>query len=138
MKNVLIDTGVFIALFNKNDSFHNKALKFINDSKYVHFTTEAVITEVEYIFHKHLEAQLDFLNVISSSNINIVTFSGNEYAFLADLLNKYSDLPMDYADGTVVMACEKIETNLVATVDSDFKIYKYKKKKSFVNLIGPG
>ena len=38
---------------------------------------------------------------------------------------QYADLPMDYADATLVVLAEELNTNLVLTTDrKDFRIYR--------------
>ena len=135
MNKIMIDTGIFIALFSKHDIYHKKSIDFVKSENMLTYTTDAVITEVEYIFYNRVDIQYDFLKLISKSNINIVTFANEDYIKLAELMKKYCDLPMDFADATVVYGCEKINSNVIATVDSDFNIYKYKGTKSFKNII---
>lgn len=44
-----------------------------------------------------------------------------------DLVSQYSDLPMDYADATLVVLAEELGTNLVFTTDRrDFGVYRIK------------
>ncbi len=135
MEKIVVDTGIFVALFNTNDAYHDKAVSFIKEKNMLPFTTEAVITEVQYLFYARREVQHDFLRLISESNIDVITFSKDDYLLIAELMKQYSDLPMDYADATVVRSCEIVDSNVVATVDSDFTIYRFKGKKSFDNVI---
>jgi predicted nucleic acid-binding protein len=49
-----------------------------------------------------------------------------------DLLEEYSDLPMDYADATLVVLAEELGTNLVFTTDKrDFGVYRIKRRRRF-------
>ena len=49
-----------------------------------------------------------------------------------ELLEKYSDLPMDYADSTLVVLAEDLDTDLVFTTDRrDFQVYRWKDRKRF-------
>ena len=135
MNKIMIDTGVFIALFSKHDLYHGQSLEVIKQQNIISFTTDAVITEVEYIFYNSIDIRYDFLKLIANSNITVVTFSKTDYLKMAVLMKKYSDLPMDFADATLVHGCDKISSNIIASVDSDFNIYKYRGRKSFKNLI---
>jgi uncharacterized protein len=38
---------------------------------------------------------------------------------------KYQDLPMDFADASVVAAAERLGTRQVFTLDRDFYIYRF-------------
>jgi hypothetical protein len=49
-----------------------------------------------------------------------------------DLVEEYSDLPMDFADATLVALAEEPGTNLVLTTDRrDFGIYRIAGRKRF-------
>jgi predicted nucleic acid-binding protein len=49
-----------------------------------------------------------------------------------DLMKKYSDLPMDYADATIVcLALESRIQNIVTFDEKDFTIYSLPGKKKF-------
>lgn len=110
-------------------------MDFFKNNKLEHYTTEAVITEVSFILHINTNARSDFYQRLANSNIKIFSFDKLDYIEISNLLIKYSDLPMDYADATVYLSCQKLKTNLVCTVDSDFKVYKLKNKTYFKNLL---
>ena len=45
---------------------------------------------------------------------------------------KYADLPMDYADATLVALAEELGTNLVLTTDArDFGVYRLASGEAF-------
>jgi hypothetical protein len=47
-------------------------------------------------------------------------------------MNKYEDLPMDFADATIVCLAMDADMQNIVTFDrKDFSIYKLPKKKSF-------
>ena len=53
---------------------------------------------------------------------------------MLELLPKYADLPMDFTDATLVALCERLGTRDIASVDSDFTVYRYRNRQSFRNL----
>jgi len=48
-----------------------------------------------------------------------------------DLIKKYDDLPMDFADATLVVLAEELNTDIIFTVDSDFEVYRIRGRKRF-------
>jgi len=49
-----------------------------------------------------------------------------------ELVSQYSDLPMDYADATLVVLAEELNTSLVFTTDRrDFAVYRIKGRRRF-------
>jgi len=47
------------------------------------------------------------------------------------LIEKYSDLPMDFADATLVVLAEDLNTDLVFTLDGHFRVYRIRGAKQF-------
>jgi uncharacterized protein len=51
---------------------------------------------------------------------------------VAELMEKYRDVPMDYADGTLVALAEETDTDRVFTLDrKGFSTYRLRGKKPF-------
>jgi hypothetical protein len=49
-----------------------------------------------------------------------------------ELLARYADLPMDYADATLVALAEELDTDLIFTPDvRDFRTYRIRARKRF-------
>ena len=131
---VLVDSGPFIALFNKNDTYNVEALTFFKKNKLQIHTTLPVITEVIYVLDFNINAQSDFLEWISRGGVNIVNFEKNDFKRIKILMLQHKDRPMDFADASLVVACENLNCSYVLSVDSDFDIYRFKDKKHFKNL----
>jgi hypothetical protein len=50
------------------------------------------------------------------------------------LIDKYVDVPMDFADATLVVLAEELNADTIFTLDSDFRIYRIRGRKAF-NLV---
>ena len=142
MENIaVIDAGPLIALFDKSDTYHQKAKHRLGEHrKHVHgklITTWPIITEVTYILkaHVHLEAQLDFLKWITIGGIEMFDLQKGHLSKIIELQKKYSDLPMDFADATLLIAAESLDINKVFSIDKDFSIYRVLGKKHLENLM---
>lgn len=135
MKPILLDSGPLIALFDADDQYHQVSVDFIKTNKRQLITTIANITEAIYVLDFSKKAQSELLRWISGSSIVIEDIGAEEISAIASLFEKYSDVPMDFADACVVYACEKHETNEIASVYSDFDIYRLKGRKQFKNLL---
>jgi len=44
---------------------------------------------------------------------------------------KYADVPMDFADACLVVLAERLGSDLIFTIDSDFRVYRWKGRRSF-------
>ena len=130
----LIDTGPLVALFDNSDRHFKASVEFIKHFEFQLYTTVPVITETVFLLDFNVNAQTNFLSWIYSGAIEISPLKQDDMKRLCQLMKKYHDLPMDFADASVVLACEKLETVNVATLDRDFEVYRYLDKTRFMNI----
>ncbi len=115
MKSILVDAGPLIALFRKRDAYHQQALTFIKNIEGRLITTWPVITEVMYMLN-YPDGQEKFLLWIERGGLEIAQMDGHSIPGLLTLIKKYSDLPMDLADATLMLYAEKTGINKIATI----------------------
>ena len=107
MKNTLIDAGPLIALFNKNDKYHEKIKKFIMSYDGIFTTSWPVITEVCHMLDFNMNTQIDFLKWIKLGGLRIEDIESTEINRIIQLSEKYSDIPMDLADESLIIISER-------------------------------
>lgn len=136
---IIVDAGFFIALANKNDQNHEKALKILNkiSKKSSHcITTWPVLTEVCYLFIKRAPSHLEnFLKSFEEGYFEIYPLTIQDISRMNKLMHKYSDHPMDLADASLVILAEQLNHgNIITTDKRDFSSYKWNNKHPF-NLL---
>ncbi len=131
---VAVDTGLFVALFNGDDLHHPRSMDFISDCHAELVSNLACVTEAMYLLQLHPRSQINFLEWIHKGSVTLEAPDLADYDRANELMQKYADLPMDFADGLLVAMCERLNIQQVATVDSDFDIYRYKGRGRFKNL----
>lgn len=134
MKNTLIDAGPLIALFNRNDKYHKKIKKFIKSYKGILTTSWPVITEVCHVLDFNTDAQIDFLQWIRRGGLRIVDIKPTELNRIIQLSAKYSDIPVDLADASLVVISERLKIKEIVTIDSDHYIYRTIGRKAIKNI----
>ncbi|MFH1879108.1 MAG: PIN domain-containing protein [Candidatus Omnitrophota bacterium] len=142
MQNIaVVDAGPLIALFDKSDKYHDlvkkKLLEYRSKKNGKLITTWPIVSEASYMLaeHVHMEAELDLFEWIIGGGLDIFDFRKEHLPEVVELQRKYSDVPMDFADATLVIVSQDMGINEVFTVDSDFLIYRLFGKKGFKNLI---
>ena len=131
MKQILIDSGPLIALFDASDKYHHKAINFIKTTKYPLVTTLASITETLHLLDFNRNAQIDFLEWVHRGAVEIHNIERDDFERIKELTIKYRDLPMDFADSCLVYLAEKLNLNTIATIDRDFTIYRIQGRRKF-------
>ncbi|MBE9579196.1 PIN domain-containing protein [Moraxella sp. K1664] len=131
MAKILIDSGIFVALFDKSDKYHQQSVQFIKDNKKPLITSLACVTEAMFLL-AHPRPQNALLNFLHLARIEIAEFSHKDMPALADLMSQYSNVPMDFdsnvpmdfADACLVHLAQRETLSHIATIDSDFRIYR--------------
>ncbi|HCE46282.1 MAG TPA: pilus assembly protein [Lentisphaeria bacterium] len=130
----VIDTGPLVALFDSSDKHFKASVEFIRHSEFQLYTTVPVIAETLFLLDFNINAQTNFLSWIYSGAMDFTELKQDDMKRISQLMRKYHDLPMDFADASVVLACEKLGSNNVATFDKDFDIYRCFDKSRFINI----
>lgn len=134
MKNILVDAGPLIALFDGSDSYHKKIVAYLSQSRDRLVTSWPVITEVCHLLSFSIHAQVDFLKWCDRGGVRIEDVPATELQRIIELTEKYSNVPMDLADATLVLLSERMNIKKIITIDSDYHIYRTMKKEMLVNV----
>ncbi len=131
----LIDSGPLIALFDRRDRHHSKVLHFLKAYRGKLLTTWPVLTEVSHILDFNLQVQLDFLRWVERGAVEIYTLQEEHLAHIIEMMEKYTDIPMDLADATLMYAAQSERIDKIISIDSDFDIYRTLKNGTLINLL---
>ncbi len=131
----ILDTGPWVALINRSESNHKQSVQWLKNFSGRLYSTEAVLTEVLYILNFSIKAQCAALDFVLESIVEIVPSNTESLKKTKNLMRKYSDLPMDFADATIVcLATETGIHNIVTFDKKDFAIYRLPRKKTLAIL----
>jgi uncharacterized protein len=129
---LLLDTGAFVALVDRSETRHADCVRALEQWTGPIITTEAVLTETLYLAGPGWSPQKTCLEFFLRGAFLLVPSSKASLRKVTALMEKYCDLPMDYADATLVALAEDSETNNVFTLDRrGFSTYRLGGKKAF-------
>ena len=128
----IMDTGPWVALIDKSESAHEKCLQWFKDFEGEIYSSEAVLTEVLFLLNFSIKAQKAAIDFIIKSIVEIIPSNHESLVSIKILMEKYSDLPMDFADATLVSLAQDSGIQNIITLDSHFGIYRFNKNKSFI------
>ena len=129
---LLLDTGALVSLLDRSQTSHESCLRFFDAWAGPVVSTEAVLTESTHLLGRIRGGRRASLDFFLSGAALLVPSTAGSLRRCRDLVEKYSDVPMDFADATLVALAEELGTNLVLTTDRrDFGIYRIAGRKRF-------
>jgi len=131
---ILIDAGPFISLFDADDNHHAKIKDFLKGNNYCFISTLAVFTEVSHMLDFSYKAQRDFYEWAMFKGVIISDINQHDLPFIVKLTQKYADLPMDFADATLIVTAEKTGIREIISLDKDFDIYRLPGREKIRNV----
>lgn len=136
MTPALVDTSFLVALYNRSDRYHLICLQVLEALDQPLVTCEAVVTECGYMLQRITGATGAILASIEQGALQI-PFELKRVAGKVDLImEKYSDLPADFADACLIQMADELDTGDILTLDSDFRHYRWRRNRRF-NLLVP-
>ena len=134
INSVLIDAGPLIALFDSSEKHHTVVKAFLKDNFFRYVSTLAVFAEVSHMLDFNQRAQRGFYEWVIYKGVFISDINQNDMPRLLELTDKYADLPMDFADATLVITAEKTGIREIISLDKDFDIYRLPGREHIHNI----
>jgi hypothetical protein len=129
---LLLDTGAFVALVDRDEKTHEDCVAALEGWTGPIVTTEAVLTETLYLVGPQWRAQKTSLEFILRGAFQLVPSSPTSLKRVSALMEKYRNVPMDFADATLVALGEELETDRVFTLDRrGFSAYRMNRNRAF-------
>jgi uncharacterized protein len=123
MNRVILDTGVIIALLNRNDACHQWAIAQWKQVLAPAITCEAVISESCFLL-KATYLQESLMSMIEVEAIKVSFRFQHNAAKIRELMLRYGSVPMSFADACLVKMSEENPDYSILTMDSDFTIHR--------------
>jgi predicted nucleic acid-binding protein len=129
----IVDTGALVALFDKNDPAHELVRTGWAPLIGRFVTTGAVITETLH-FLQPIKGGAEALAGLLRKGLVAVddAFTQSRSDEAVGLMARYSDIPMDFADATLVLLAERLATPNILTLDErGFRTFRFSGKRHF-------
>jgi uncharacterized protein len=134
VRNIVVDAGPMIALFDRDDAHHSQAVEFLRGAGECRLiTTSLVIGEVAAMLADLQPSLFRFMDWLAAA-VEIDDAFREDLPRMIEIMKKYGDLPADLADVSLVALCERRGVRTIASVDSDFEVYRLAKGRKFENV----
>lgn len=129
---ILLDTGPIVAFFDASDAYHGACVDLLKEIEEPLVTSWPVLTEAFYLLGFSWKAQDSLWEFMQRGGLSVAPLDSKMQARCRVLMEKYRDLPMDLADGSLVAIAEATGIQRVFTLDhKDFTVYRAQDKKKF-------
>jgi len=128
---VLVDAGPLVALLHREDRDHEPCLEVFKQLREPMLTTWMPMTEAMYLLEFSPPAQGALLEMVERDAIRVLPIESGDLPAIRGLMHQYADLPMDFADATLVHVANRENVRIVFTLDRrDFSVYRLSRRRS--------
>jgi hypothetical protein len=113
----IVDSGPLYAAVDADDDHHLSCLDVLARADLDLVVPAMVVAEVTYIVGRRMGpvAEAGFLDGLG--DLEIEAPSRGDLAVMARLVSKYGDLPLGGTDASVAVLADRLETDLIVTLD---------------------
>ena len=120
---VLVDASALVALLDRDDRAHDRcveALKRLGDPL---ITVWPALTEAMHLLADTPGVEA-LCHMVEDQVLALASLEAADVGRMKELMRKYRDLPMDFADAALVRVAERDGLTRVLTFDKHFEIYR--------------
>lgn len=116
---VVVDAGPLYAYVDADDRDHARCAAFLADHPAALVVPQLVVSEVARLLQSRLgsRAELLFLTDLASGAFSTEPVAPADWVRIAELVERYRDLPLGTVDASVVACAERLGVAAVATLD---------------------
>ena len=135
-KTVLIDSGAVVAAIRRRDQHHEWSKSHFESFAEPCLSCEAVLSESFFLLERAREGK-ETLCALLERGIIVTDFSLEKHlAETVQLMRRYKDTPMSFADACLVRMAEIHNEAVIFTTDRDFETYR-KNGRQTIPVISP-
>jgi len=131
---VLVDAGALIALLDRRDTHHGRCVEALKRIRGPLATVWPALTEAMHLLSGAPRGRDALCDMVSDAVLSLVDLNVRDMSRLKALLEKYRDLPMDFADAALVCVAEKEGLTRIVTFDRHFALYRLPRRTRFTIL----
>jgi len=133
MSITLCDTSPLVALINRKDNNHGRAVATLGTLKGSLLTTWPCVAEAMHLLNNYgrWPTQDELWGYLEDGLVDVHESNQAERARMRKLMEQYRSTPMDLGDASLVAVAEVLNLSHIFTFDTDFYVYQIGGKKPF-------
>jgi predicted nucleic acid-binding protein len=130
MKCVIADTGPLVAMLDRDEHLHAWSVREARRLPPKMFSCEAVLAEVHFLTQTIPAAKDRIEGWLADGRLELPFSVRDHHSEIHELMDRYADVPMSFADACLVRMSELWPEAPVFTLDSDFRVYRRNKRQA--------
>lgn len=116
---IVVDTGPLVAAANRNDRHHRRSVAALQEALPPRLVSPPVVAEVCYLLGRDAGPSVEaaFLRSFRTGFLSVAELLLDDLTRAADLVERYSDLPLGGVDACVVALAERVGAKEIITLD---------------------
>lgn len=119
---IVCDTGPLYAAADNKDDDHHACVELFTGLRLAGrrlLVPATVIAEVGYLLEARIgsHAEAEFLTSVGNNDFELVDLTDSDALRMAELVERYRDLPLGTTDASVIAITERLNLSEVATLD---------------------
>lgn len=121
---ILVDAGPLVALIDADDQHHAKCVSTLQTLREPLATVWPPVTEAMYLLADLPKAQNALWEMLERGALQLLPLYAADVPRMRELMRKYADRSMDFADAALVRVAEREGIRKIFTFDrQDFSVY---------------
>lgn len=135
---IIVDTGPLVALLGERDARHQWVKERMAMIRPPLLTCEAVISETCFLLGRGGGNPAIVLQLLDIGLVGMAFDLSAQARSIRLLMEKYSDVPMSFADACLVRMAEMLDDSCILTLDRDFKTYRRHRNREIPTIMPIG
>lgn len=116
---LIVDTGPLYATAARGDQNHVRSVELLTSADRPLLVPALVVTEVGYLLADRIgaHAELAFVRSVANGELMVEPVLDSEWERIAELTEKYVDLPLGVVDASIVALAERHRAEVIASFD---------------------
>jgi predicted nucleic acid-binding protein len=113
----VVDAGPLYAVADADDEDHDRCRSVLERADLQLVIPALVVAEVTYIVGRRLGAAAEAAFLRGLGELEVEPPAPDDWTRIADLVEQYADFPLGGTDASVIALAERLDTDLVVTLD---------------------
>jgi uncharacterized protein len=128
---VLVDAGALIALLDVSDHFHRAAVDALARIHRPLYTVWPAMTAAAHLLGDAPKGQYALCDMVDDGVLGLLGLDRTDVSRMKALMQKYRDLPMDFAGAALVRVAERDGLSDILSFDKHFRVYRLPRRGRF-------